>query len=281
MFNINRRNRRKITSIATAFLSLSLFLQLSCMVANSQSDSPIWMKVGTFAKYTLDPPTLLFPNGSIMKMSNTTVTFSWSCVELNSTMAKLKVSVEYDTENSTVDRNMIFYTNSLTGDVFFSNGTLIGRTSLWVQPYPTQDEQLVLLNTPQANLVGYVDGAADRPMYYDTSIQGFQKVFAVRGNGTLDDQNIPYFVLFFDFNTGILITGSLTFYEPTFVALGIKTFAGSQVYLADTNIDLGPAELSFAIREAIPYVALITAFILITIGIYYTKRKKKRKHSLK
>lgn len=281
MVTVNHRHRRKIASITVAFLSLSLFLQLICIVANSQSDSPGWIKSGTFAKYALSPSVLLFPNGSVMARSDNAIIYSWTCVDLNSTMAKLKVSVEYDTENSTIDMNTIVYTNTLTGDIFFSNGTLIGRTSLWVPSYPTQDEKLVLLNTPQDNLVGYVDGVGNRTMYYDTSIQGHQKVFTVIVNGTFADQKIDFLALIFDFNTGILLSGSSTFYEPTFVALGIKTFVLSQLRLVDTNIDLGHAELSFAIREAIPYVALIAAFILITIGIYYTKKKKKRKHSLK
>lgn len=256
-------------------------MQLSCRIADSQSDGPVWIKVGTYAKYNIEPPTLLFQNGSIMKMNDTPVTFSWICIEINSTIAKLKVTVECDTENPTVDRNTTVYANTLTRDVFFSNGTLLGQTSLWTQPYPTQDEKRVLLNTPQSNLVGYVNGAGNHPMYFDTHIQGVQKVFELRVNGTFKDRNIHFGLLLNDFNTGVMLVGAITFYEPTFVQFGIRTFDLTQLRLVDTNIDFGHAELSFAIREAIPYVALIVAFILITLGIYYAKRKKKRKQSLK
>ena len=259
------------------FFSLSLFLQLYPITSASQSASPIFIKVGAYARYTIDPAIVSFPNGSAISAKNdTVVVYSWNCVDLNSTMAKLRVSVEYATENATVDMNTIVYADTLTGDVFFSNGTLIGRTCMWVESYPFQNEKLVLFNVPQANLVGYIDGAASEPLYYDTP-QGVQKVFSVRGNGTIDDQNIPYFMMLFDFDTGIMLFGFSTVYEPTFVALGIKNFYLSQLVLVDTNIDLGPAELSFTINAALPYIAVIVAFVLITTGIYFTKRKNKRR----
>jgi hypothetical protein len=278
VFSIKNRNTQKIASIATAFLLISLFLQLSASAA-SQSYSSTWMEVGTFAKYSILPPFVDFTNGSIgIPKSDTAVIYSWSCIDISSNLAKVRVSLEYETETSKVNLNTTVYTDTLTGDVYFLNGTLIGSSWLWMQPYPTQNEKHVFLNTPQSNLVGYVDGAGDPPLYYDTHIQEFQKVFAIRGNGTLDGKDVGFFVLLFDFNTGILLSGP-PLYDPTFVVLGVKMSAFSQLNLVDTNIDLGPAELSFKIREAIPYVALILAFILITIGIYFSKKRKRRKNT--
>lgn len=268
---------QRIASIATAFLLISFFLQLNAS-ATSQSDSSTWMEVGTFAKYSILPPFVGFTNGSIrIPKTDTAVTYTWRCIDISSNLAKVRVSLEYETETSKVNLNTTVYTDTLTGDVSFLNGTLIGSSWLWVQPYPTQNEKHVLLNTAQSNIVGHVDGAGDPPMYYNTHIQEFQKAFAIRGNGTLDGKDVR-FVLFFDFNTGILLTGP-PLYDPTFVALSVKIPAFSQLYLVDTNISLGPAELSFKIREAIPYVALIFAFILITIGIYFSKKKKRRKNT--
>lgn len=271
----------RIKSISTAFLLTSLlFLNSGWAVGNAESDGPSWMKNGTFVTYCIKPPILRLANGSIINIKNgTSVFYSWKCINMSNNIAEIIVTLDYETEQSTINMSETVYTNLLTREVSFSNGTLIGLSWLWVQPYPVQDEAFVLLDTPQNELVGYVDGAGERPMYYDTQIQEFQKAFLLALNGTLDGKSVSSLAIIYDFNTGILLSGSPTGYEPTFVAIGIKNFLLSQLYLLDTNIDLGPAELSFKIREALPYVALISAFILITIGIYFTKKKKKMKNN--
>ncbi|MDG6223799.1 MAG: hypothetical protein QCH99_11120 [Candidatus Bathyarchaeota archaeon] len=271
----------KIKSSTITFLLISLlFFNFGCAIGIAESDGPSWLKKGTFVTYSIEPTIVRFANGSIRNTkSDTSVIYSWKCVEIRNNLAEIKVTLDYETEQSTINMSKIVYIDVLTREVFFSNGTLIGSSWLWVQPYPVQDECFVLLNTSQNELVGYVDGAGDRPMYYDTQIQEFQKAFLLAVNGTLDGKDIASLALIFDFNTGILLSGSPTVSEPTFVALGIKNFLLSQLFLVNTNIDLGPAELSFKIREALPYVALISAFILITISIYFKNKKKKVKNN--
>lgn len=254
------------------------------MVDSSQSEGPIWLNEGAYAKYALSPSRIGFLNNTFPFAKNESeVIYTWRCGDLNDIMAKLEISLECETKNTTVNLSTIVYANILTNNIYFLNGTLIGRTWVWLLPYPIANEKIVLLNTPPNTLTGYVEGAAaNSPRYQDTPNQGVQKIFSLKGNGTLDSHNIIYFDVSYDFNTGILLAGYPTTYEPTFLALGVKSTILTQVNLVDTNIDLGPAELSFTINAAIPYVAVIAAFSLITIGLCFAnKQKKKKMHSIK
>src|SRR5665647_32986 len=100
--------RFKVISIATTFLLLSLFLQLNYVASASQSDGPIWLKEGTYAKYAIDPSRVGFLNNTfIFAKTGTDVTYTWRCVDLNDTIAKLEVSIECETVNATVNLSAI------------------------------------------------------------------------------------------------------------------------------------------------------------------------------
>lgn len=233
------------------------------------------MNTGAYAEYRANSFAVVFLNdtGSFTQMDNPTITYSWTCEEANDTIATLKIQVQFETEEGQVTLSNVVYVRFLDRMVFFANGTIISQTRLWVDGNPVQNQQITLLDTTDNKLVGYVNGATDPPIRYQT-LQGFQKCFMLNGNGTLDKNPINGFTMIYDFNTGLLLNGTPMDNEPTLLSLGIESITIAPAKLQNTNIDLGPSDILLDIQAFLPVVAIVTAFILIMVGVYYTKRKK-------
>jgi hypothetical protein len=245
--------------------------------------APTWMKKGAYAEYN-SGTFLRFLNGSAFEPTNDTKNgvFRWECLEVNDTTAKLAVSLNLNEKDGGIHLSSEIYVNTINRNVYLSNGTLLGTTRLWFPANPSQGQEVVFWNLPPENVTGIVSTGnlinPNEPIYFNT-IQGAQKCFMVDANGTIGGQ--PYFTpsIACDLDTGIVI---LTFFhfEPMLLALNIQEIMGS-TELAATNIDLGPREISFDIRAAIPYVVLVVAIAIVATTVIVRRHRKLKSKKLK
>jgi hypothetical protein len=262
-------------------ISLSLlfliFFQSGCVF--SQTSGPFWLKEGKYASYGIYTPVVFFLNGTGVRVegdSDGLVTYSWRCSGLNGTIAQIEINLSFTNNNGTgfnFKKNVSI--NAYTRQVYFLDGTLIGQTLFWASSFPLPDDRPVLVNSSSNNILGAVDGAENKKPLYHSSPQGMQRIFEIIGNGTFAGQTISYLSLLYDYDTGVMLTSYPMICEATLAALGIKNPFGAPV-LKDTNIDLGPRELSFDIRSAVPIIAVISAFSVGMVGFYYANRKRRR-----
>jgi hypothetical protein len=149
-------------------------------------------------------------------------------------------------------------------------------TRFWLTASPAQDEETVFWDFPPEKIVSTADsGNSSSPNYYGT-IQGVQKFYFFNANGTIRGE--PYVTLpsAYDFDTGIGIT-VFPLNEPMLLALDVKEIIGG-IELTSTNIDLGPREIYFDLRAAVPFGAIIIAVLIVFLTIFVRLRKRKRKH---
>jgi hypothetical protein len=258
--------------IISFFSFLSLCLALSLIIVLLQSARaleefpvdvpPPWLKVGTYVEYKVWVTS--FPTG-------TEATLRWECISLDGTVATLNVS-------HTAASKMPGYSHISPGsatlqvltdtrEALYPNGTVIGKTFLWVPPFLSKDQKVVLEGKPPDEKIGivYWDGGS-----CTWTSGGYQETNWIRPyNGT-------WFSAHFDVNTGILIASS-PFPSAVIEALGVKGLIGGAPTIVATNVDLGPQFLRTLILHTIwnnlpiviPIIFLITAFLLI-------RRKRKR-----
>lgn len=254
------------------------FLILQLVTVNASSPfAPTWMKPSAYTEYKSEPIGLFFLNGSTsmtMDIEGDRIIFRWECIELNDATAKLEVSLDFGEGDKGIHLSDVIYVDTISRDVFLSNGTLIGTTRLWFPASPTQDQELIFWDFPPEKIVTIADTGSPNKPQVTATIQGVQNFFFVEASGEIrGEQNfIPSSA--YDFDTGVLILGFLDF-EPMLLALGIKKVIGSAELVA-TNIDLGPREIIYDIRAALPYVAIIVALTLIFVAVYWQRRKKKK-----
>jgi hypothetical protein len=229
---------------------------------------PPWLKVGTYVEYRIDVES--FSTGTAE------ATLRWECIGLDGTVATLNVShtasASTPYEGHISPRSAIIHILTDTREVIYPNGTVIGKTFLWVPPFLGKDQKVVLEGKPPNQRIGIVtwDGGS-----CVTTCQGFQEASWVH------TYNETGFVLpsSFDVNTGILVDGAiphivLEVLNAEELILGAHTIIG-------TNVDLGPQYLPTLILRTIwnnlpiilPIMFVVTAFLLIR-----RKRKRQKAH---
>jgi hypothetical protein len=243
-------------------------------VSASSIFAPTWMKIGAYVEYETTAD-ISFVNKTGTHI-NDQIVFRWECVELDGDMAKITVSVDGGDNITEIHSSETISVNTVSRNVYFLNGTLIGTTRLWFPANPTQNQEIIVWDFPPEKVVGTADiGTSNNPIRTLTP-QGLQKMFFVWGQGIIRGEDCSITGEACDFDTGLLLIGFLL-HEPLLRSLGIRDFM-TPVVLADTNIDLGPREIIYDIQAIIPYVLIIVAFVL-TVVMVYRQRRKKRKHS--
>jgi hypothetical protein len=164
--------------------------------------------------------------------------------------------------NETAPLTTQVFVDTLSREVSFSNGTVIGQTLLWLPANPVTNETILLTN--KVAVTAEVSG-------WSATCQGGQLVF-LAVNDTL------FIGGFYDLDTGILVQ-PFSRDEPMLIAFNISDLGGIP-YLAATNIDLGP-------RYWLPDLLALAPYLLIAAGLGATfiyvlrrqeKSRKKRKH---
>jgi hypothetical protein len=244
---------KKIFSRSSAATTIIIIVLIFSFFANycystSVFLPPTWLKTGVYAEYTTQKGSIQTFN-STRRFGTDTVrfvdgVFRWECVELNETIAKLKLTMSFtETERNgqssgNEDKQLTgeVYVNILSRAVFLQNGTLIGTTHLWLPTNPAPNTEIVMWDVPP-------DKLTIKPTNLTTlgkTPQGLQNAFMLSAftNGTIS-QRSSYQGLW-DLDTGVYITGFPRDTEPIYIALNIKRYTPSSLSFSDTNIDLGP-----------------------------------------
>jgi hypothetical protein len=275
-------NAKKLAPLVIALLIVTSYTG----VAYADSFAPTWLKEGVYAEYSG------FRHGNIVVPNNTDPsnpewrgfvngTFRWECLELNETTAKLRSTLtvtetEFNThplpENKTVQYKSEFFVDTRTRAVYLLNGTIVGTTCLWVPPNPSTNEEILMWDVPP-------DKVAIQSRVFDVAPnvrtpQGLQRAFDVQGQGKIGGSTVT-FSASFDFDTGVLCFGRMT-YEPAITSVfGFEEFNyGGSMQFVDTNIDLGPGGESFDLQVAGILIALIVAIVIIFVAVYKRKRAR-------
>jgi hypothetical protein len=252
----------------------SALLLFSVLIFSGHSQSsvfaPIWMKEGAFLEFSFDAG-IWYPSNEPPGEHYESGTFRWTCLELNGTVAKLNLTLKFNTENGVKQRSGFALVDTINRSVYSLDGTHLGSTQLWLESNPADGSKIILWDSPPDKIWGNVE----TNRIGETS-QGNQESYKVTGNGTINN-NTAVFNLRCDMNTGLMIRG-LMWNEAVFRSM--NTGLMSSVIISDTNIDLGPSTDTFDINTVIPIVLIGVAFVLIFVTIYKRgskKHKSKRK----
>lgn len=240
--------------------------------------APHWLKEGTYVKYTTDKLGYAYiSNNSALSFWN--ATFCWNCVNINETVAKVKVTFDY--VGKTLDNSSLGNaTLRLTGDVYVIlstrtvyglNGSLLGTTHIWIPANPAEGQEVVVwdIGSDKVTLPAQVNNV------WIQTIQGKQAGFILDGNGSINGNSRNFGVLC-DLDTGLMIDGSFE-WDPIMTGAGINALLlNGHIILSDTNIALGPAYDPTNWSTIISLITLpILAFAVLLVLCYKHMHKKR------
>ncbi|MGQ4915957.1 MAG: hypothetical protein ACP6IU_14590 [Candidatus Asgardarchaeia archaeon] len=247
------------------------------------SSSLLWFKKGVYVEFrdTSDYADIMFFNGSGISFDHGTCVFRWVCLEFNdsSDIAKLEVTlsiISYNEVKFKVTTQILININ--TRDVFLTDGTECGKTTLWL-PTNLREGDTVVFGYPKTAIEGIVTEKG----YVIKTPYGYQEAFEVEFNSknpvnvTYQNKTYSYRLwnwLDYDSDIGILIQSANFIGEGALYALGIfKIYMAMLIY--KTNIDLGPEKLLPVIIDTIWLISPIIFFTMVFILVYWSRKKKK------
>jgi len=229
---------------------------------------PPWLKVGTYAEYCC---VAFIVNGGEKPF-----TFGWECTALNDMTATLNLSlIGLPAGNFSAAVDIITNTRELLA----ANGTVLGRTFLWLPPNLKVGDKVIADGKPPKEMVSEVDvsgGGSCR------TSQGFQEIYGVIPvNLTFRHAHI---IGLFDLDTGLLIEGPLLDYTTILSCFGFAEVGGYIQSFNTTNINLGPrylyTEILTFLWDTLPISVPATVFIT-AVAVMVRKRRKKRSKQIK
>jgi len=244
-----------------------VFLSLFCHGAGASSDEvvaevpPAWLKVGTYAEYRCP---LFF-----WSLKEAEGRFRWECINLSNHVATLNFTLfSLFKDSATIsEKETIGYIDVSTRDLLYPNGTIIGKTALWLPPYMKLGEKVVVCGeAPNESIAEcFFSGGISTH-----TCQGYQESYLARTaiHGTSGG---------FDMDTG-LCQGGLAFEYLGYLGFGE---VDGLLELTATNVDLGPRYLRTEILEflwsTVPITAPTIAVTIIAVVLYRRRRKRRGK----
>jgi len=243
--------------------SLSAVGSLNIVAAHA---GPVWFKEGVFVEYH-DPMAgdLTFSNGTwYFIYPEVDATFRWECVELAGDVARLTLSVNYEGVYSrTVEVLVDLRTRDLT-----LNGTLLGKTALWLKAYPKEGEKIVLVGKAPNYVYGKAKFVGSFVMSTPQGDQSVYDVEYVDGMGEIRPSAT------YDLDTGVLLCCPVAG-DAALLALGLwwldVTFC-----MSATNIDLGPPSLRPLLAMGLLIAIPACTFVALSVLIYRRRRRLRR-----
>jgi len=226
------------------------------------------MEVGKYAEYEFESESIVFLNRTYLA-NDASLTYRWTCLELNGTFAKLNISISFVGEKQ-IFLSTLLYVNLVNREVIMDNGTLMGRTRLWAFAYPEKGVKIFWENPPYNLTEEVIDVGSG----WSQTPQGAQKIFILDASGAVQGRAIAFSGLY-DLDTGIMIDGSFDD-EPTLRALGIIDVGRvGVIQFKDTNINLGPKELWPEILNLLLFVSPMVVFMVILVLVYRRRTRKR------
>ena len=254
--------------LAELLLAILFFYMFFPGALQSAYPTPVWFGEEVYVEYRSQSNGVMFVNGSLDIFDEPVeVSSYWKCVKFEDDVAELKVTVIYGGKtNITLSAHV--YVNLENRDVTSLDGKLIGKTCLWLHPYPKEGDAVVLLGKPP----NYITGTVSEVKGSMKTPQGYQKIFFADAevNGVPVSGG-------YDLDTGLLISRPIQG-DGTLLALGLWDlgFLGAPS-IAATNIDLGPRTLWPEIVTAMFVIVPIASFFVIFIAIYRRRARRVKK----
>jgi len=261
--------------------------------------APAWMKEGVYVKYITDRENSAFifnitdPQNkglnylnaaTLDRISYLNASLIWECVSVNSTTAKLKVTLDYvgkelfhfdGTEvnriplnNEALQLTGEAYVDLYTRAVYTTDGTLLGTTHLWLPANPIEGQDMVVWDVPpeKSTLQAILNN-----VWFETN-QGKQDGFQL-GSGTVTTNGETRTIMMsYDLDTGLGIDGYFQ-WDPIMASIGIGNSGLGK--FSDTNISLGSEDTSLNWTLIIQYAILPIAIVLLSITLLYRRIRKK------
>jgi hypothetical protein len=237
------------------------------------SSTGCWMNVGVFVEYQFESPMVIFSNNTIITFNGSVAFYRWECVELDGYQAKVVVSLRIEEEKGEILFSNEAYINVNNRSVKLLNGTSIGTTCLWLDPFPIEGEDVILWDSYKGEILAKVDIST----YFSNSPQGKQKVFGVTIRNEENEER--YFHGFYDFDTGIKLDGTFQG-EATCVVLGIQNllFNGT-VSLSKTNINLNSENNNNQVSSLYWLIAFLIVYVFVSVYRCIRMQSKRRKNN--
>jgi hypothetical protein len=274
------------------------------VVSARDAFAPSWLKEGTYAKYeaaisnsnttgfvqffNVTDPKFAGTNYMLSHKADTlgtiSLSFTWRCVSINDSMAKLQVTLNYvgESKGKNYDDNFEYVTNSsgnvsfqLTGEayvdlytrgVYNANGAFLGTTHLWLPANPNNGQEVILWEEDSKTITSQVT-ISD---WWMPTSQGKQNIFGIRETRIKDQYQLgdPLY----DLDTGLYV-GVRCVWDPIFAVVGVSYSNVGR--LSDTNINLGPERSAINWNQLLPYVIIPVAVILLVATLLIKRRRKK------
>lgn len=241
---------------------------MSVQIASSK---PVWMQTGTYAEYQYDVIGIVLTNNTLISFKDDALaTFRWECTKISGELATLNVSLNVEGQDRPFFLSTSIDVNTVSRQVFLSNGTLIGSTQLWSSANPANGEKSVVWDSSMDKIIGSVELRS-----WSNTPHGAQKIFSITGQGTIQNKSVSISGLY-DLDTGVLIS-RVPDYEATLYALGVDMpLINGGSSLSGANIDLGPKEFGPEIISLLPFAALAVVFVGVSLLVYRRLKRKKR-----
>lgn len=260
------------------FLLVGLLLVLPVNCGNL-SQVPLWLKDGVFVTYMGDRANIEFFNGTTITGESGTF-LKWVCLNVNDSLAKLKVSVSLVDGNRSFNVSMYVFVDFNNRDVYSEKGEYCGKTMLWL-PTNLEEGDTVVFGLPGSFVEGTI---AEKGKGHVKTPYGYQETFRAEFdtdkpvNVTYGNKTYEYRLwnwLSYDLDTGLLIAMAGLRAEGVLYALGIWMLPSLNL-IYETNVDLGPSLILPEILDVFWVVPPILFFVFVFFFVYWKRRKRRK-----
>ncbi|MDR0372880.1 MAG: hypothetical protein LBI79_04910 [Nitrososphaerota archaeon] len=280
-------------AFSVLLMSLCIFSVFVPIVTARDAFAPSWLKEGVYVKYVgsegeagvFDVTDSRFEGINYIQRSQqfdtvyySKVIFMWKCVSVNATMAKIQITFDcIDDSDYVLSRSGDVFVDLYTRAVYNVEGVFLGTTHLWAPADPRDGQEITVWASDFETIT---IPASINDMTWTTTIQGKQDCFWVLGeNLTINGQPNIRLSIVYDLNTGLGVESAFS-WDPLLAAVGVSTCVFTRSIdnpsvFSDTNIDLGPARSVINWQQMLPYVALVSAIILVAVALIVKRMRKK------
>jgi len=123
-------------------ISMCMFPTYICVAGNGDR-APFWFERGVYAEYKFKTRVIIFLNRTCIFFPDETAeaSYRWECIDLKGNLAEIEVTLLFRIGDIDIRSYATrLYVNIENRDVILLNGTLVGKTWLWLPANPKLHE---------------------------------------------------------------------------------------------------------------------------------------------
>ena len=239
---------------------------------------PPWLRVGTYVEYQGGSPVgFLFIDGREMFLQEDLFIFRWDVAALSGHVATLNITLHIPLKMPSISRMVNITVN--TREILGSNGTVLGKTCLWLPPNLKEEDRVVVSGKLPNEVTAEVTHSGGSSTL---TCQGYQELYVVHNSTEIVVDNRYAHKLvdvhaYFDLDTGLFLHGFID-YTTTVNCLGLREMSLIR-FLRATNVDLGPrylrSEIGAFLNNTLP-IWLPSIFFITAVVVMIRRRRKRR-----